>query len=195
MLNPQAQLLENAFFHKRDAELIAELRRREAAQSKMRTLAEVSGITDEGVLSQLIAHDIHAEALAAFSLVPVLEVVWSDGEVQPAERSALLQAIDKAGIPKESPSYQLLDRWLQQPPEPKLMGIWKDYTLTLLGQLTPEARERVKQTVLQHARTVAEAAGGFLGFGRISDKEQEMLKVLEETFNISGKETFPAFST
>jgi hypothetical protein len=184
MLNRQAQLLENAFFHKRDAELLENLRRKEAEQSKMKTLAFVSGITDERVLKQLVAHNIHAESLVAFSLIPILEVVWADGEVQPDERAVILRAAEEKGLKSDSPGYKLLDRWLQQPPEPKLLRLWEEYAKVLVGELTPEAQESLKQTIMQKAYRAAEAAGGFLGFNRITDKEEEMLKQLERAFKI-----------
>ena len=181
---PGTQSLEDAFFRKRDAELLAEMRRREALQTHKRMLTEVSGITDDVVLDQLVAHNIQADTLAAFSLVPVLEVAWADGEIQPAERALLIHAIEETGIPKESISFQLLNQWIQTPPEPRLMQIWTSYTRALMGQLPPEVRERLKQTILAHARSVAQAAGGFLGLGRTSSREDKVLRVLEHAFQL-----------
>jgi tellurite resistance protein len=178
----QTRLLEQAFFSKRDAELIAEMRRREKQQTQKRALAEISGIKDEYVLEQLMAHEIHGETLAAFSLIPILEVAWADGRVQPAEREVLLRAIEEAGVPKNGISYNLMAGWLTQPPEPKLMKLWAGYTRALMQEISPEAGQRIKETVLKHARAVAEAAGGFLGLGRIAAKEAEVLKALEAAF-------------
>lgn len=176
------RLLEEAFFSKRDAELINEMRRREETQTRKKALAEVSGITDEGVLDQLVAHDIHAESLAAFSLIPILEVAWSDGHVQAGERAVLLRAIEEAGKPRGSVSYRLMEAWLSHPPEPRLMELWLNYTKALMQELPPEAGRGIKETVLGHARAAAEAAGGFLGFGRISAKEAAVLQTLESAF-------------
>jgi hypothetical protein len=182
----ETQSLEDAFFRKRDAELVAEMRRREATETRKRALAEVSGITDESVLNQLVAHDIHVETLAAFSLVPILKVAWADGKIQAAERSILLRAISEAGIPKDGIAYRLMQEWLEQRPAPKLMKLWRDYTQALMRQLPPEIGEPLKQTVLGHARAVAEAAGGFLGLGRISHQEEKVLAALEEAFIIQS---------
>lgn len=178
----QTRLLEAAFFSKRDAELIAEMRRREQQQTQKKALAEISGIKDDSVLEQLVAHEIHGEALAAFSLIPILEVAWADGQVQSAERDVLLRAFEEAGSPKEGVVYKMLADWLTKPPEPKLMKLWKDYTRALLQELSPEAGRSIKETVLTHARAVAEVAGGFLGFGRISAKESAVIDDLEATF-------------
>ncbi len=179
----EARLLEEAFFRKRDAELIAEMRRREMAETRKKALAEVSGISDEVVLEQLIANDIHAESLAAFSLVPIIEVAWSDGEIQPAEREVLLKAIGEAGIPRDGIAYRLMQQWLERRPGPELLKLWEDYTRALMQDLSQESGESLKRTVLGHARAVAEAAGGFLGFGRISVREGKMLAALERAFS------------
>lgn len=174
--------LEDAFFRKRDAELIAEMRRREQVQSRKKALAEVSGITDEAVLDQLVAHDIHAETLAAFTIVPLVEMAWADGAIQPAEHQILLHAIEEAGIPKEGVSYKLMKQWLTRRPLPKLMKLWQNYTRALLAELPPEAGERIRQSVLEQARALAVAAGGFLGLARISSEEEKVLRALEEAF-------------
>ena len=183
----ETRLLEDAFFTKRDAELIGEMRRREAEQNRKKALAEVSGITDDDILDQLVRHDIHPETLAAFSLVPIIEVAWSDGEIQPAEREVLLQAIEEAGVPRDCVGYKLMEEWLDRRPEPKLMNLWEDYTRALMNTLPADVGKRIQQTVLNHARTVAEAAGGFLGFGRISNQEEKMLHALEAAFEVKGE--------
>ncbi len=179
----ESRSLEEAFFRKRDAELVAEMRRREQVESRKKALSEVSGITDDQVLDQLVAHDVHAESLAAFSLVPLIEMAWSDGQIQPAEHKILLHAIEEAGIPKEGVAYRLMEQWLTRRPEPKLMTLWQSYTRALMRALPPETGTRIKETVLKHARTIAEAAGGFLGFGSISGPEEKLLKSLEDAFS------------
>ena len=187
MTYANTQSLEQAFFRKRDADLIAEMRRRENEQTRKKMLTEISGITNEDVLQQLIAQDIHAEKLAAFLLIPILEVAWADGEVDPAERNVVFHAIEEAGILRGSVALRLTEQWLERRPDPRLMKIWTTYTRELMGQMTPEARKCVKQTVLEHARAVAEASGGVLGFGRLSSDEKAVLHDLEEAFEIQSK--------
>ena len=92
--------MEDAFFRKLDADLIAELRRRETELTQEKVLSELSGITNKAILHQLITKGIHAEELAAFLLIPILEVVWADGNVQPAERDVVFHAVEEAGIRK-----------------------------------------------------------------------------------------------
>jgi hypothetical protein len=190
----QKRPLEEAFYHKRDIDLIAEFRQKETKQTRKKMLSELSGITNEEVLQQLIAQDIHAEMLAAFLLIPILEVVWADGEVQPEERNVVLHAIEEAGIQKSSVAFRLTEQWLERQPEPKLMKLWTDYTRELMGHLTIESQECIKRTVIGHARAVAEACGGFLGFGRISGEEQKVLSALEAAFKIQSQSILPSGS-
>jgi hypothetical protein len=186
-INPETQSLEDAFFRKRDAELLAEMRRREALQTHKKMLTEVSGITDDAVLEQLVAHNIQADKLAAFSLVPIIEVAWADGEIQPGERGILIRAIEETVIPKDSISFQLLNQWIETRPEPKIMKLWTSYAQALAAKVPPEICESIKRTILSHARSVAQAAGGFLGLGRTSSAEDKVLRKLERACHPPAK--------
>lgn len=181
-IRAQSLSLETAFFRKRDAELIAEIRKRELGRNRKKTLAEVSGIKDQSILDELVAHDIHAETLTAFSLVPIIEVAWADGTIQSGERAVLLDAIAEAGIPRDGLAFRLMEQWLEEKPAPKLLRLWRNYTESLMGVLGPEAGERIRRTVLTRAWLVAEAAGGFLGLGRVSKAEEKMLRAIEKAF-------------
>ncbi len=179
---PETKALEDAFFRKRDAELLAEMRHKESQQSRKRALAEVSGINDESVLDQLVEHDIHAETLAAFSLIPIIEVAWADGKIQKEEGAILRKALEDKGAPKDSIASRLVEHWIDERPHPNLMKLWQAYTGVLVSELTPDAVDLLKKTVVQHARAVAEAAGGFLGFARLSGEEERVLRTIEEAF-------------
>jgi len=72
-------------------------------------------------------------------------------------------------------------------PGPNLMKLWQNYTRALMTVLPPETGESIKQTVLKHARAVAEAAGGVVGLGRISSAEAKILRTLEEAFQPARK--------
>ena len=174
--------LEDVFFLKHDAALIEEMRRREAKANQKKMLAEVLGIPAESVLNRLVEHGIHAETVAAFALVPIVEVAWADGKVQDAEAEVVLQAMEKRGIPKESLAYRIAEKWLQYRPDPNLMSVWKEYTRHLVATLDDQTCSDLRQSTLENARLVAEAVGGFLGFGRISDAEKKVLRELSEAF-------------
>ena len=67
-------------------------------------------------------------------------------------------------------------------PEPKMLEAWEHYLRDLCGKMTEDERQGLKQDILERARAVATASGGFLGIGKISDAEKAMLERLEATF-------------
>jgi hypothetical protein len=174
--------LEDVFFLRHDAALIEELRRREAQANQKKLLAEVLGIPAESVLNRLVEHGIHAESVAAFALVPIMEVAWADGAVQKGEAEVVLRTMEKRGIPKGSLAYQIAEEWLQYRPDPNLMAVWKDYTRHLIATLDETTCADLRKSTLENAQMVAEAVGGFLGFGSVSEAEKKIISELTEAF-------------
>ena len=175
--------LEDEFFLKRDQELLQALREKTASQERKTALADASGIADEELLGQLNELDVSAETLAALSLVPLIAVAWADRKLDDKERQAVLDAARQQGVEEEHPAYGLLERWLKQKPDAKLMAAWKGHVAALSQTLSEPARNTLKQDLLGRARAVAEAAGGLLGFGnKVSTVEQAVLDDLEKAF-------------
>jgi tellurite resistance protein len=175
--------LEESFFEQRNQELLEQLRQRQSEQAHKDQLAAASGITDDAVLQQLVSLNIGAETVAALALVPLVQVAWSDGSIDPKERSAILAAAAESGLEQQSPSYQLLDSWLEQRPDPSLMVAWKDYMRAVCHMLGGEAAASLGDGLLERARNVARAAGGILGLGgKISSSERAVLDELQQVF-------------
>ncbi|ETX02334.1 MAG: hypothetical protein ETSY1_03940 [Candidatus Entotheonella factor] len=182
-LGDRRKSLEEAFFAKQQADLLQKLQEEQSAQTRRESLRAASGITDEAVLDQLAALDIQSETVAAVALVPLVAVAWADKSLDDKERTAILSGAQQSGLDAGHPSYQLLEGWLTDPPEPLLVETWKRYIGALLPTLSPDAGQSLKQDVLGRARAVAEASGGFLGLGsKISRAEQEVLDDLEQAF-------------
>jgi hypothetical protein len=182
-LGDRRKALEEEFFAKHNRQLLRQLQEATAIKAQAEALAAASGITDANVLAQLMALDLSSETLAALALVPLVEVAWADGRLDTKEQSALLSAAEQQGLGKGSASYQVLEEWLRERPSPKLLAAWKAYVATLSTTLSAQDKEALKQDLLGRARSVAEAAGGFLGLGkRVSDAEQAMLTELEQAF-------------
>ena len=183
LLKSRAKALEESFFARQNEELLEKLRERDRQEQHKKALAAVSGIENEAVLDRLIELELCSETVAAAALVPLVEVAWADGEVQDKEREAILKAASESGIEDGSTSYQLLQNWLEQMPEAVLMEVWHDYIGALCAELDEAARDNLKKELLGRAVAVAEAAGGFLGLGKISAGEERVLKQLERAFS------------
>ena len=101
-LDRRSKELEDAFFLKQDQKLIEELRKMKAMEESISALREASSIQDEKILEKLVELDIHAEMVAALAAVPLIEVAWADGRVDPDEMEAILKAADGSGIHPEA---------------------------------------------------------------------------------------------
>jgi hypothetical protein len=175
--------LEEEFFAKRNEALRQKLKAQFDRQATRESLSKASGITDEAVLDVLMALQVSHETLAAFALFPLVEVAWADHSVDDREREALLAAAKQQNIEPASPAYEVLDRWLRQPPGPEGRKAWFMYAAELNRKLTADERKTVRDELLHRTRAVAEASGGLLGLGnRVSAKEEAVLRALADAF-------------
>ncbi len=176
--------LEEAFFRKRDAELIAQRGKLEKMKRTRAALEEVSGISNAAVLDKLIEMDISPEIFSSIAVVPLVEVAWADGMVDEKEHAAVLAAVDGIGIHKGSIDYDLLEAWLKHRPPAKLLEAWVHYISGICETLTKTECESLKTDLLGRARKVAEVVGGILGLAmRTSPEERAVLKIMEKAFS------------
>jgi hypothetical protein len=175
--------LVDSFFFEQDQHLRRAFRERMERMDRRAQLTQVSGIHDEAVLDRLIELEIGPETLAAMEVVPLVFVAWADGTVQAGERQAILDAARAKGIEPNDGRYPLLEHWLNKRPPSEMLEAWKHYVTGLRQKLTPEEADKLKHGLLDFARTVAQAAGGFLGLGnKISAAENKVLSQLEKAF-------------
>ena len=180
ILRDRGRSLEDEFFRREDKRLIEQLTALRAAEATREALGKASGITTPAVLDKLIELGIRAETVAALSIVPLVEVAWADGAIDPKERRAVLE---RAGVAQDSTAGALLATWLDRRPDPKLLTAWTHLVQAMSEQLGPAEATRVKTGLLERARAVAAAAGGSFGVGsKISAAEAAMLAKLEAAF-------------
>lgn len=177
-----ARALEDAFFLEQDRVLIERLQAMKRMAETKDALAAASGITNDAVLSRLVQLDVKPEILAALVAVPLVEVAWVDGRIDEGERAAVLAHADARGIRPGSMERELLERWLTHRPEPRLLEAWRAYVEGLCERLAPAERTQLKEELLRGTRSTAQAAGGFLGMGRVSAAEQQMMNTLAACF-------------
>jgi hypothetical protein len=177
-----ARLLEDAFFLEEDRILKGRLQAMKQLEETKEALSSVSGITNDAVLARLVELNVKPETVAALAAVPLIEVAWADEKIEDAEREAVLNHANGIGIVPGSVEYELLERWLDHRPGPQLMTAWQTCLKGLCESLSAEDRALLKQELLHATKTTAEAAGGFLGLGRISSAEQKVLDALATSF-------------
>ena len=180
-LKSAGRALEDAFFAKENARLLEQLRAKAQQEERRKALREVVLIQDEGLVDHLLELGLGPETVLAVTLIPLAMVAWADGAIEAKERQAILQAAAQKGIAADSIAGQMLDRWLAEPLDAKLVDTWKRYVRTIWPSLTPKERDEVRAMGLERARGVAEAAGGFLGLGsRVSAQERAVLDELAQ---------------
>ena len=181
-INQAARILEGTYFLEQDKILIDRLRALKKMAETKEALAEVSGIKNDAILTRLVELDVKPEIVVALSTIPLIEVAWADGKLELEEKVAVLAHANAQGIKPGSIEFDVIDRWLTHRPDKKLLTAWQSYIKGLCENMSESEREVLKEELLHHTRTTAAAAGGFLGLGRISSREQKMLDKLEASF-------------
>lgn len=181
MFRERGRGLENEFFYRVDVKLQQRLRDKAKSEAGCKQLAQATGITDPAVLNEILESGITPESLVALSLVPLVRVAWADRTVDSREREAALKAARGVGLSEDSASYSLLSTWLQREPSVKLYTTWQHYAKALAQVLPEEQLRRVRDDITQRTRDVAEATGGFLGIGSVSEAEVAVIADVEDT--------------
>jgi hypothetical protein len=180
-LNKDARSLEDAFFARENARLLQQMRERAAQQERRAAMREVVRVDDDALIDHLIALGLEPGTVLALQLVPLAAVAWADGQIEPRERDAVLKAAAAQGVTRDSVAGQMLDSWLVQRPSEELVEAWKRQVRALWPSLSPKERDEIRASALERARSVAEAAGGFLGLtSRISPQEKAVLDDLAQ---------------
>jgi hypothetical protein len=183
-LGDRKQALEESFFAKENARLLDKLKTDKGKKAAKESLSDVSGIISDEVLEKLCELGIESDTWAAVSIAPLVEVAWADGKIEAAERDAVLSAAEANGIADGSPGHQLLESWLARRPDGRLLEVWGAFIVKLCSELADHERGALKSQLLGRARSIAEAAGGFLGLGnKVSAEEEVVLSELSKAFD------------
>jgi hypothetical protein len=180
-LTSAAQTLEDAFFAKENARLLQQMRERARQQERRAAMREVVRVDDDALIDRLIELGLEPGTVLALQLVPLAAVAWADGEIEPRERDAVLKAAAAQGVTSDSVAGQMLGNWLVQKPGAELVDAWKRHIQALWPQLSTSERDEIRKSALDRARSVAEAAGGFLGLtSKVSPQEKAVLDELAQ---------------
>lgn len=150
-------------------------------------LATELGTQDVAALDALIAVGLDCKTLPAAEWIPLALVAWADGVVQPGERDAILRAAASDGIPADHPAHHRLHDWLENAPGTKLLGAWQAY-LGAIARSGDESAMRAREAwVRTRIREVAEADGGWLGFGKVSSEEGGVMLDVARSFRTARR--------
>jgi hypothetical protein len=177
--------LEEAFFKRKEDQLLDRLRQKDSEKEVREKLFEVVGSKNEELVEHLVHIGIRPETWTAMALIPLIQMAWADGSVEKEERAAILDAAHQHGIEKGTPSYELLEHWLMELPTEEFFQTWVDYMHVLEKKLTVEKWNHLRDDILERTRLVSEAAGGILGWHSTSSNEEEVLEKIAQVFSTS----------
>lgn len=179
-LNPDAIELEEAFFARENRRLLEEMRAKHRDDARREQIKSALGGLDNSVAARLMELGLEPETVLALAVVPLAIVAWADGEVQAKEREAILAAAAERGVVPGTPAHAVLSSWLENRPPAELFDAWKRYVAGMWPKMSEVDRTEMRERVLGRARSVAEAAGGFLGLGsKVSEAEEQVLDELD----------------
>lgn len=171
------QSLEEAYFRKKDAELVEKLRKVFETRRTKEELRKATGITSDEVLDRLVNLSVTGEMLSAFRLYPLVEVAWADGSFDRREAAAVVNAAVRMGVPRDSEVLKRLEDWLHHGPSEDMRAAWRAYAAELRKSLSPAQLAEFRDDLLKYAREVSEASGGVLGvFFRVGSDEHRAIE-------------------
>ena len=143
--------------------------------------------TNEEIASEALDLGFSAETARVLMLVPLIQVAWVDGSVSNSEEQSVLEKSAAAGILPNSPAHDFLRRLLANQPSP-LFFERTNRVIAHMIQADPASFSAMDLTRM--CESVAEASGGFFGFGdRVSDEERELIASLASQFGASQAST------
>jgi tellurite resistance protein len=184
VLEERRKALENQFFEKENARLLAAFQEHESEDEDRAELASRCGLPSGPLVDKLMDVGVRAESLTALIVLPLVAVAWADSKVTPPERSVVLAKAEEFGIVDGSPAQALLKGWLDRRPPSALLEAWHDYVTALADQLETPDSETLAAHLVDAARSVAAADGGFLGIGpKTSADERAVLAQIARAFD------------
>ncbi|MCA9540024.1 MAG: hypothetical protein KC620_14100, partial [Myxococcales bacterium] len=162
---------EETYFHKKDQELLEKLRTKLMREQAAEGIKAHTGVTDEALLARLAEIGITAETVPVLHLMPLLQVAWADGEIQPDERDLLLEAAHATGV-NEGPAREALDAMLKTCPSAEHFAAALDFIRLMLAALPGDKADAARGNLEDLALRIADASGGIFGMFRKIDADE-----------------------
>lgn len=180
--------MEEEFFRKREAELLAKVREKAAREAERRAMGEYHGITDEEILKSFEELGYNKDTVQVLHLVPILQVAWADGEISAAEQEEIRKIAAARGVATGTPAHAQLESWLATQPPQQFFERTMSLISDLLETLPEDRQVDLQNDVLGAAFAVASASGGFLGLGsKVSSEEKALLERFRADFERAHK--------
>jgi hypothetical protein len=155
---------EEEYFHRLDAELIDDMRRRAAFDERRQRMAEACQTADPRILNALEELGYDQTNARLLYLAPLVHVAWIDGSVNQAERSRIIALAGLQGVNDDLPAYRQLLAWLDQRPPDEFFRGTLHAIQAIFESLPEETRKARTDQLIRCCREVAFASCGFFGW-------------------------------
>ena len=179
IFDERKNVMEEGYFHKKEQELISQLRGRAARESERLEMGATLGTTDADILVTLQELGYTRATVSVLHLVPLVQVAWAEGNVSKNEREMILEAARARGVEAGSEAHEHLTGWLNERPSEEFFERTLSVIGALLRMLPSEQSEIGKRDLVSYCTKVAEVSGGLIGFvrrsSRVCKEERELL--------------------
>lgn len=155
---------EEEYFHRQDAELIEELRRRAAFEERRQRFTEACQTANPRILDALERLGYNQTTIELLYFVPLVHVAWIDGSISEAERNRIVVTAALHGLRENIPAFQQLTEWLDHRPPDTFFEGTLHVLRALLDELPEAQRVSRRDSLLRSMREVAFASCGLLGW-------------------------------
>ena len=167
---------EDAYFRRRDQELMEQMRRRSEVEHERCLMGEAIGLSDAQILVELQLAGYKADTIVLLELAPLLHIAWADGSVSTNERDVIFQIAARERVVYDSPAHLKLQVSLERRPPDDFFNTSLRALQAMLCGLQPDVQKTLRRKLLDNCTTVAVASGGFFGCRKISDEEERLLE-------------------
>ena len=134
-------------------------------------------MTDEELIAELRTMGIDAESHKVIALLPLVQVAWADGTIQPAERKLIFQIAEENDM-FIGDAGRILDSWLNNHPTEAYVVHGRKLLVELAQRESGRLGETISLStldeVLAFCESVALAAGGLFGILWTIDKRERI---------------------
>jgi len=143
-------------------------------------------MTGRQLTEALRALGVEAKSCHLVSLLPLVQVAWADGQIQPKERQLILGVGQQFGLLRNGEE-QILEEWMREAPSPFFLAHSQRVLLHLAKHaLLPGGVDR--EAVVGWCWALASAAGGLFGtrLMAVSAKEKEVIAQIARQLKVSA---------
>ena len=142
-------------------------------------------MSEASLIHEIAELGIDEESWQVLALLPLVEVAWADGVIQPLEREQVLQiATERFSVGPQGRT--LLEGWLANRPTAGFL-LRARVVLLLLAERARGLRgesDAPLPVILDLCVDVAMSAGGLFGYGSVTRKEREAITAIAEILHV-----------